>query len=76
MQDALDKARRFGGGALERRRGGFWTYVGCRVVPVAYYEVPAWAIGYSTIRALIDRAAVRVTERGPSGYPTRVEVVE
>lgn len=72
--DALDKARRFGGGLLERRRGGFWTYPGCRSRTGA--EAPVWSVGWETIDALRNRGVLRVTKRMGMGAPCEVEIVE
>lgn len=63
MQDAIAKAQAHGG-ELVRWEGGFWTHPGAQSVGVsAGARVPAWWCSWHTVRALLDRVLVEVTER-------------
>lgn len=77
MDNALAVAHAHGG-TLIRLTGGFWTYPGCRIVRdySPQYVVPEWHVSTLTIRALIDRAAVRVIgwcESRTGKFPVTVE---
>ena len=83
MQKTLDNMREHGG--LERWQGGFWTYPGCAIhhrmeANRAYPEgvpVPAWWVDFGTVKALLKRELIEITERDAKNqYAKKAKIME
>lgn len=66
MQDCLESVKRHG--LLVRWKGGYWTREGCPTKTVDENEVPEWFYNWSTVKALIDRGILMVTEENYNPY--------
>ncbi len=76
MAEALGEMRDQGG-ELVRWRGGYWTLPGCPVGRAGARggRRPSWYAGSATVRGLISRGEVAVTERDARGEAVRVALV-
>lgn len=66
MADAIATASAHGG-TLVKLKGGYWTWPGCpthRDGPLKYcfLDVPEWHVSDATVRGLVKRGLVVVTE--------------
>ena len=53
---------------LVRWKGGYWTRQGCPTKVIDETEVPEWWYTWSTIKALVDRGILTVTEHNYNPY--------
>ena len=63
-------------GSLVRWPGGFWTYPECKSPhPWTHADVtriPNWFVGPDTIKSLLYKKLLKVTEKHPAGFATKV----